>query len=594
MSRLEEGQTDDEWALTNGLLVRRTDDRLALPEAALPELLKSVHDHRGHFGFLKTYLAISRNFWRPSLSVAVRAWVKHCSVCLRTKRLPKVGNLDVDHDPQFPFHTISVDLLLGMTRTRAGNDAVLVILDVFSRMILLQPCTSSITAEGIAAIISDRVLRWGWRPRRIVTDSEARMTGAVMSALATSLHAELTPSPPHHQQANAVERAIQTAQHVLQAMGTEDRAHWDRRLLPTVELAMNATPSVVTGFRPFDLVFVHHPDVAHAVFDSADHPGVAAFDERLAAADERLHDARVAIDAARLDQKRRYDKRRQPIPTIEVGTEVYIRLRDRPVPGLLTGKLDPRKAGPFRVSEILSPHRVRLDLGAGSTIGDEFSVEQLDVCPQSPDPFAANREGHDPPVRPALCEEEAIPSAPVRDDVDAVDTVDTVADGEYLPDDVSPRVRRAPDHLRGFQVGVATSTGSDAFQEALHGPIYRNRVLEVDGISIELRERPVAFLSRLTSPTEKKMVASELELCCLAWAFARFAHWLEGAAVTVVTDHSPLGPMLSSTTPIPYGPTIARCRALLLPHMSNLRFVHRAGSRHTNADALSRLPPASP
>ncbi|KAE8239851.1 hypothetical protein A4X06_0g8008 [Tilletia controversa] len=200
MRRLEEGATDDEWALAAGLLVRRTDDRLALPEAAIPEIMKSVHNQRGHFGFLKTYLAISRNFWRPALSVTVRAWVKHCSVCLRTKRLPKVGSLDVDHDPQFPFHTISVDLLLGMSRTRAGNDAVLVILDVFSRMILLQPCTSSITAEGIAAIISDRVLRWGWRPRRLVSDSEARMTGTVMSTLASSLHAELTPSPPHHQQ----------------------------------------------------------------------------------------------------------------------------------------------------------------------------------------------------------------------------------------------------------------------------------------------------------------------------------------------------------------------------------------------------------
>ncbi|KAE8236660.1 hypothetical protein A4X03_0g9368, partial [Tilletia caries] len=339
------------------------------------------------------------------------------------------------------------------------------------------------------------------------------------------------PSPPHHQQANAVERAIQTAQQVLQAMGTEDRTHWDRRLLPTVELAMNATPSSVTGFRPFDLIFVHHPDAAHAVFDSVDHAGVSSFADRLAVADERLQDARIAIQAAREEQKRRYDKRRQPIPPFAVDDQVYIRLRDRPVPGLLTSKIDPRKAGLYRICEVLSPHRVRFDLGVDSTIGDEFSVEQLDAVPRFPDPFVNAREGLDAPVIPALhdVEEDASVSTPIE---------------------------------------------------------------SVNGVSIELRERPVAFLSRLTSATERKMVAPELELCCLAWAYLRWAHWLEGASVTVVTDHAPLGSMLTSTTSIPYGPTISRCRALMLPHLTNLRFVHRAGNSHINVDALSRLPPA--
>ncbi|KAE8186330.1 hypothetical protein CF336_g7041 [Tilletia laevis] len=587
--KVEDGSADDEWTMSDGFLVRRVDDRLAIPEAAISEILKSVHDRRGHFGFLKTYLAVSKNFWRPSLSVAVRSWVKHCPVCLRTKRLPKVGSLDVDHDPQFPFHTISLDLLFGLNRSRAGNDAVLVILDVFSRMILLQPCSSSVTAEGIAAIFSDRVLRWGWRPRRLVSDSEARMTGAVMSALAKSLRAELTPSPPHHQQANAVERAIQTVQQVLQAMGAEDRTHWDRRLLPTVELAMNATPSSVTGFRPFDLVFVHHPDAAHAVFDSVDHAGVSSFADRLAVADERFQDARIAIQAARAEQKRRYDKRRQPIPPFAVDDQVYIRLRDRPVPGLLTNKIDPRKAGPYRISEVLSPHRVRLDLGVDSTIGDEFSVEQLDAVPRSPDPFVNAREELDAPVLPALHDEGE--DASVSTPIESVGP----ADGTYLSPsllDLPARDRRPPDRMRGFQVGVVSSAGNDELQDALRGPIYRHRVIEVNGVNIELRERPVAFLSRLTSATERKMVAPELELCCLAWAYSRWAHWLEGASVTVVTDHAPLGSMLTSTTPIPYGPTISRCRALMLPHLTNLRFVHRAGNSHVNVDALSRLPPA--
>ncbi|KAE8217961.1 hypothetical protein CF319_g8067 [Tilletia indica] len=113
------------------------------------------------------------------------------------------------------------------------------------------------------------------------------------------------------------------------------------------------------------------------------------------------------------------------------------------------------------------------------------------------------------------------------------------------------------------------------------------------------RSRSAALCSMLCSQlcrachalhhVRRRLVAPELELCCLAWAFARMAHLLEGARVTVVTDHAPMGAMLTSAAGIHYGPTITRCRALLLPHLHNLRFVHRPGRLHSNADALSRL-----
>ncbi|KAE8217294.1 hypothetical protein CF319_g8588 [Tilletia indica] len=583
MRDAESGAADSPWILEAGVLLRRTDGKLALPEAAVSEVMRSAHDGNGHFGFLKTYLAVSQSFWRPGLSVLVRAWVRHCAICQRTKRIPKVGSLDIEQDPQYPFNTISIDVLHGFPRTRSGNESVVAIHDVFSKMILLEPCSAGITAEGIAAIVSNRVLRFGWRPRRIVSDSEARVSGSVMTSLAESLHADLTPSPPHHQQANAVERAIQTVQQVLKALAVDGSAHWDRRLIPAIELAMNSTPSLVTGFRPFDLVFLSHPDAAHAVFDAEDHLGVSAFSERVAAAGERLHDARQATFAARTDQKRRYDRRRRPLAQLQPGDEVYVRLDDRPIPGLSVGKLDARKAGPYKVASVLSPHRVRLDLPADSKISDEFSVEQLDLAPRSPDPFEHARV----PSPPAM-----LPSPPLRP---SVGPSSSDADVESLPADlevVGSRSRQLPVGLRDFQLGVARASSSDSLADALRGPVYRTRTLEVDGVSITLRERPVVFLSRLTSVTEQRMVAPELELCCLAWAFARLAHLLEGAEVTVVTDHAPLGPMLTSTSGIPYGPTITRCRALLMPHLHNLRFVHRAGSTHTNADALSRLPPA--
>ncbi|KAE8228368.1 hypothetical protein CF326_g6702 [Tilletia indica] len=583
---------DDEWILKEGVLTRRLDDRLALPEAAVPFVMRAIHDDRGHFGFTKTFLAAKRHFWRPSLSSMVRSWVKHCSVCQLTKQVPKVGQLDISKDSSFPFEAISFDLMYGFPRAQSGNDAVLAIHDLFSRMILLTPCHKDITAEGIAAIVADRVLRLGWRPKRLIADSEARVSGAVMASLAKSLGATLTPSSPYHQQANAVERAIQTVQQVLRAMAVDSKSHWDKRILPAVELAINSTPSLSTGFRPFDLVFLSHPDVVHAVFDDREHLGVHSFDERLASGSERLAEARSAIDIARKDQKRRYDSRRAAVPELRVGMQVWVRLKDRPIPGTAQDKLDARKRGPFEVVEVLSPHRVRLQLPDDYDIDSVFSVEQLDFLPSSIDPFAATRSAPVVPPLPsssvgASLPHAAHPSSPIelhRDDPNAV-----AAAAPEVP--LSPRVRRPPGALRDFQLGTLVShPESDVLKEVLRGPLVRPRRVRVGDQELVYTERPVAFLSRMTGVAERKLVAPELELICLAWAFHKLAHLLEGASVTVVTDHAPMERMLTSTSGITYGPTITRCRALLLPQLDNLRFVYRPGPRHTNVDALSRLP----
>ncbi|KAE8213393.1 hypothetical protein CF327_g3061 [Tilletia walkeri] len=550
---------DTEWVLRDGILSRRVDGRIALPEAAVPTVMREVHDSRGNFGFTKTYLAIARHFWRPRLIKIVRAWIRHCASCLTTKIRPKVGELDISADAQNPFEAIAVDLVLGFPRTRAGNDAVLAIQDLFSRMMLLEPCSSTVDAAAIASILSNRVLRLGWRPRRLISDSEAKMTGSVMQSLADSLGAELTPSPPYHQQANTVERFVQTMQNVVRTMAQGDHTHWDRRVIPAVEIAMNSMPNVVTQERPFDLVFIAHPDVVHAVFDVRDgEPG--SFADQLAAANARMDEARSVIFRERNRQKRRYDGDHAPLPTLKEGDEVYVRLKDRPLPGVTLDKLTPRKAGPFRVAEVVSPHRVRLALPADLSVDSEFSVDHLDVAPAEDDPYSQDR------VASSSAPVAMTPSPPAS---------------PPLP----PRVRTMPTALRDFQLGVQAHLDP----ELLRGPLYRPRYVEVDGGTVMLRERPVAFLSRLTTITEKGMIAAELELCCLAWAYAKWSHLLEGAEITVVTDHSPLGPMLTAAAGQTYGPTISRCRALLLPHVPNFRFVHRAGRTHTNVDSLSRL-----
>ncbi|KAE8249732.1 hypothetical protein A4X06_0g3096 [Tilletia controversa] len=320
------------------------------------------------------------------------------------------------------------------------------------------------------------------------------------------------------------------------------------------------------------------------------------------------------------EARRRYDAKRASAPDLQVGMQAWIRLRDRPVPGTLTDKLDAKKLGPFAVIEVLSPHRVRLDLPSDLEIDPIFNIEQFDFMPTAVDPYAAVRSPSsstipessatvDLPIVPAIvldsvASDDALPLAPPTDNQDGPPPLeDVLSSASEVEDDlppatmavngvsVRPRARKPPSTLREFQMGLVRPDMSPALKDALRGPLARPRLFSEDGQELLLTERPIAYLSRLTSPAETKLVAAELELVCFAWAFHKFAHLLEGAEVTIITDHSPMETMLRSNAATMYGPTITRCRALILPHLANLRFIYRPGPRHTNVDALSRLIP---
>lgn len=102
---------------------------------------------------------------------------------------------------------------------------------------------------------------------------------------------------------------------------------------------------------------------------------------------------------------------------------------------------------------------------------------------------------------------------------------------------------------------------------------------EVDG-----HEHSVAYASQTLFPAERKYRTTELELLSLVWATKYFRCYLLDREFKVITDHVALKWMLG------------------LHHMSSrimrwpLRLAefnhteeHKAGSKHTNADVLSRI-----
>lgn len=98
-------------------------------------------------------------------------------------------------------------------------------------------------------------------------------------------------------------------------------------------------------------------------------------------------------------------------------------------------------------------------------------------------------------------------------------------------------------------------------------------------------ERVVAYFSRTFNKHERRYCVTRRELLAVVASIKHFKYYLGGLPFTVRTDHSALQWLMSFREP---EGQVARWLEELQPY--DFTVVHRAGARHSNADAMSRRP----
>lgn len=96
-----------------------------------------------------------------------------------------------------------------------------------------------------------------------------------------------------------------------------------------------------------------------------------------------------------------------------------------------------------------------------------------------------------------------------------------------------------------------------------------------------------ACISRSLNKHERNYSSYKGEMLAAAWAIKTFRHHLHGTKFTLVTDHAPLLYLMANLNL-----TGQYARWALMLQEYEFDMVHRAGVKHQNADALSRLPRA--
>jgi hypothetical protein len=172
----------------------------------------------------------------------------------------------------------------------------------------------------------------------------------------------------------------------------DDWADW----LSLAEFSANNQASEATGVSPFFGLYGYDPqcqfDLSPALPGNADDQRARTTAVTLSGIHDHL---RGEIARAQLRYQEYADNHRLPAPNFHVGDLVWLDARNwktkRPA-----HKLDNKRHGPFKISEVISPYAYRLELSEGMRIHPVFHVSLLE--PAANDPYPGQRQPPPPPV----------------------------------------------------------------------------------------------------------------------------------------------------------------------------------------------------
>jgi hypothetical protein len=363
----------DSLELKDGLVFK--DGLLFVPSQDLQlNVLKQRHDHSlaGHFGVAKTLDLVSRDFWWPKVNKSVSDYVASCE-CSRAKssRHKPFGLLQPLPIPERPWSSISTDFIVELPPSE-GYNAISVWVCRLTKMAHFLPCTTSVTADGLASLFTNYIFKIHGLPDEIISDRGPQFISKFWKSFCANLNINPKLSSAYHPQTDGqTERVNQVLEQYLRCFLNYYQDNWVS-LLPLAEFAYNNSVSASTGFSPFFAIYGFHPkmdDLPQAVKDISVVELAESFKARMDELKTTLKDAQDRYkhfaDSHRLEKE------------FDIGTMVYLNSKNistrRP-----SKKLDFKKLGPFRILEKIGSCAYRLDLPSTMKVHNVFHVSLLE------------------------------------------------------------------------------------------------------------------------------------------------------------------------------------------------------------------------
>jgi len=296
-----------EWEEDNGLVYHWGRVYVPPDNGLRTEVLQQCHDNpsAGHPGLHSTLDLVSTHFWWPTMRSFVEKYVEGCKTCARKKiqRHPRavIQPLDV---PAGLWEEVGVDLITQLPKSN-GYDAILVCTDLFGKQIHAIPCTTNITAEGVADIYYREIFRLHGLPLRFISDRGPQFSAKLMRSLLSRLGIRSNLTSGYHPQANGqTECANQEVEKYLRLYVGRRQDDWAEHL-PMAEFVINSRTHSALGMSPFEVMYSYLPLFNIPVGQCSGMPGV---DDCIQILREAQQDAGAALHLGKKQQKEGYER----------------------------------------------------------------------------------------------------------------------------------------------------------------------------------------------------------------------------------------------------------------------------------------------
>jgi hypothetical protein len=159
IAKLERGDNVQNYSLSRDTLYysagNRHGEKLVVPAAAIPMVFAYFHDSllSGHLGVFKTINKICSQFIWKGMDKEICSRVHYSQTCTLSKpaQNSRLGLL-ASEVAQRPMQKIFVDYVSKLPLSKAGNSAILVCVDPFSKFVWLIPVRQATTKATIKAL----------------------------------------------------------------------------------------------------------------------------------------------------------------------------------------------------------------------------------------------------------------------------------------------------------------------------------------------------------------------------------------------------------------------------------------------------------
>ncbi|KAF8737683.1 hypothetical protein RHS02_06087, partial [Rhizoctonia solani] len=347
--------------------------RIVVPDVGTlrTDLLRIFHNSplAGHPGRQRTLELVSRNYYWPGIRANTYWHVNSCETCQQIRK-PKYASIPPQplELPARPWQHVLYDMIVDLPKD-GSSDSILVIVDSFTKYVILVECSKKLKAPELADLFLRHVWKRYGMPKKTVSDRGQVFNNKFLKALYQRLGIDPHFSLAYHPQSNGqTERVNPTIEHFLRAYSGINQKDWVK-WLPMAEFAYNNAVHSSTGKSPFKALYGWEPSLtpSNVLTDVPEADDLAT----------QMEAQWREIKAALWQSKTRMISGETGEPLeFDIGEEAWLDAKNVKLK-TLSPKLTKQRLGPFKVTKKISNRAYQLELPPSMRIHNVFYVGLL-------------------------------------------------------------------------------------------------------------------------------------------------------------------------------------------------------------------------